>query len=96
VITVEVQDQKGRVVPNACPQLTFRIEGDGRILDVGNGDPMYAGLDHPNVLDCKEFSIPAFNGLAQVLVQSTEVASAITLSCESAGLKTGSIVVNTK
>jgi beta-galactosidase len=53
-------------------------------------------LDHPNVLDCKEFSIPAFNGLAQVLVQSTEVASAITLSCESAGLKTGSIVVNTK
>ena len=101
VITVEVQDQKGRVVPDACTMLTLRIEGDGHILGVGNGDPMYLGEDHPKTMDCMEFSIPAFNGLAQVLVQSMEPSitqhpTPITLTCLSDGLKTGSIVINTK
>ena len=91
IITVEVQDQKGRIVPNACPVLTFRLEGEARILGVGNGDPMYLGQDHPNSINCKEFSIPAFNGLAQVIVQSTEKASEITLNCLSDGLRTGNI-----
>ena len=91
IITVEVQDQKGRIVPDACPLLNFRLEGDARILGVGNGDPMYLGQDHPNSINCKEFSIPAFNGLAQVIVQSTEKTSEITLNCLSDGLKTGHV-----
>ena len=94
IITVEVQDQKGRIVPNACPVLTFRLEGEARILGVGNGDPMYLGQDHPNSINCKEFSIPAFNGLAQVIVQSTEKASEITLNCLSDGLKTGCVRIS--
>ena len=93
VITVEVQDQKGRIVPDACPKLSFQLQGAARILGVGNGDPMYLGEDHPKTLDCKAFSIPAFNGLAQVLVQSTGEPSTITLSCLSDGLKTGNITV---
>ena len=56
VITVEVQDNKGRVVPDACPMLMFRLEGDGRIIGVGNGDPAYLGEDHPKDKDCHEFS----------------------------------------
>ena len=32
VVTIEVQDQKGRVVPDACPMLNLRLEGDARIL----------------------------------------------------------------
>lgn len=91
VVTVEVQDQKGRVVPDACPLLTFTLEGNGRILGAGNGDPMYLGEDHPKDKDCRQFSIPAFNGLAQVLVQSGEEASTITLRCEGEKLQTGSI-----
>jgi beta-galactosidase len=91
IITVEVQDQKGRIVPDACPLLKFRLEGDARILGVGNGDPMYLGQDHPNNINCKEFSIPAFNGLAQVIVQSTEKTSEITLNCLSDGLKMGHV-----
>ena len=96
VITVEVQDQKGRIVPDACPMLTFQIEGEARILGVGNGDPMYPGEDHPKTLNCKTFAIPAFNGLAQVLVQSAGAPSAVTLNCLSDGLKTGSIVINAR
>jgi beta-galactosidase len=91
VVTVEVQDQKGRVVPDACPLLTFTLEGNGRILGAGNGDPMYLGEDHPKEKDCRQFTIPAFNGLAQVLVQSGEEASTITLRCEGEKLQAGSV-----
>ncbi len=93
VVTVEVQDQKGRIVPDACPVLNITVDGHARILGVGNGDPMYLGPDHPNTLNCKTFSIPAFNGLAQVLVQSTETPSAVILICHSDGLKTGSTMI---
>lgn len=96
VVTVEVQDQKGRVVPDACPLLTFKLEGNGRILGAGNGDPMYLGADHPKDKDCRQFTIPAFNGLAQVLVQSGEEASTITLRCQSEKLQTGSVCITEK
>ena len=93
VVTIEIQDQKGRLVPDACPKLTFRLEGNGRILGVGNGDPMYLGEDHPKEKDCKTFSIPAFNGLAQILIQSSDEAGTLQLSCESDGLKTSTIQI---
>ena len=96
VVTVEVQDQKGRVVPDACPLLTFTLEGNGRILGAGNGDPMYLGADHPKDKDCRQFTIPAFNGMAQVLVQSGEEASTITLRCQSEKLQTGSVCITEK
>ena len=94
VITVEVQDNKGRIVPDACPMLTFRLEGEGRIIGVGNGDPAYLGEDHPKDKDCHEFGIPAFNGLAQILIQSSQIPSALTLSCMADGLKQGHLSLN--
>ena len=93
VITIEIQDEKGRIVPNACPMLKFQLEGDAHIIGAGNGDPMYLGEDHPQNQNCKEFSIPAFNGLAQILVQSSGAASTITLRCMSDELKTGNVVI---
>ena len=95
VITVEVQDNKGRIVPDACPMLTFRIEGEGRIIGVGNGDPAYLGEDHPKEKDCREFGIPAFNGLAQMIIQSSQIPSALTLSCTADGLKRGYLSLTT-
>ena len=96
VVTIEVQDQKGRIVPDACPKLTFRLEGHGRILGVGNGDPMYLGEDHPKEKDCHTFSIPAFNGLAQVLVQRGDEAGTLQLSCEAEGLRPSSLQMTTR
>jgi len=93
IITIEIQDEKGRIVPNACPMLKFNLEGDARIIGAGNGDPMYLGEDHPKNPNCKAFSIPAFNGLAQILVQSYDTPSVITLRCLSDGLKTGNLVI---
>ena len=96
VVSIEIQDQKGRIVPDACQMLTFTLEGGGRILGVGNGDPSYMGDDHPKMSDCSTFSIPAFNGLAQVLIQSDKKASTLQLTANSDGLKPGSISITTK
>lgn len=96
VVTVELRDAKGRFVPDACPELTLRLEGEGRILGVGNGDPSYLGPDHPAEKDCKEFRIPAFNGLAQVLVQSGRSAGTLTLECAADGMAAGSFTLETK
>ena len=95
VITIEVQDQKGHIVPDACPVLTFTLTGNGRILGAGNGDPSYPGLDHPNAIDCRQFTIPAFNGLAQLLIQSTDDAGTLQLTCTSEGLSTSTLQLNT-
>ncbi len=39
VITVQVNDSKGRFVPTAGNEITFSIQGPGKIIGVGNGDP---------------------------------------------------------
>ena len=96
VVTVEIQDAQGRVVPDACPMLTLSLEGDGHILGVGNGDPAYLGEDHPRTEDCHQFQIPAFNGLAQVLIQSRKTPAQLTLNCTGDDLKSGSIMINTQ
>ena len=93
IVTVEVRDSKNRIVPDACPMLTFRLTGDGSLLAFGNGDPSYLGADHPDKKDCKEFQFPAFNGLAQVIVQSGHAAGSLKLQCLSDGLKTSEIVI---
>ncbi len=93
IVTVEIQDNKGRIVPDACPMLTCSLEGDGRILGVGNGDPSYLGPDHPDELDCHTFQIPAFNGLAQILIQSGHTPAALQLNCSSNGLKSGNLII---
>jgi len=39
VVTVSVTDAQGRVIPTAGNKINFSIEGAGKILGVGNGDP---------------------------------------------------------
>ena len=39
VVTVEHRDRAGRLVPTANHRVDFSVEGPGRILGVGNGDP---------------------------------------------------------
>ena len=39
VFTVAVADAQGRVVPVADNAIKFELEGPGRIIGVGNGDP---------------------------------------------------------
>jgi beta-galactosidase len=39
VVAVSVVDDRGRTVPVAANLISFKIEGPGRIIGVGNGDP---------------------------------------------------------
>jgi beta-galactosidase len=96
VVNIEIHDQKGRLVPDACPLLTFRLEGDATIIGCGNGDPAYLGSDHPDRQPCRAFSIPAFNGRAQVLIQSGKLPSTATLTCTADGLKAGMLSVSAR
>lgn len=62
VIQVAVTDRQGSVVPDADSEISFRLEGRGRILGMCNGDP----LDHTNV---HSLTRRAFHGLLQVIVK---------------------------
>jgi beta-galactosidase len=39
VVTMNVNDVKGKLVPTASNEITFTIKGPGKIIGVGNGDP---------------------------------------------------------
>jgi len=69
---VEVLDKEGRPVPTADNLINFRVTGEGALIGVGNGDPNCQESD-------KEPKRSLFNGLAQVIVQSTRTAGTITV-----------------
>jgi beta-galactosidase len=49
VVTVEHRDRAGRVVPTANQRVDFSVQGPGRILGVGNGNP--SDLDPDQFVD---------------------------------------------
>ena len=69
-IKVEALDKEGRPVPTADNLISFKVEGEGKLIGVGNGDPNCQQSD-------KEPKRSLFNGLAQVIVQSTKQAGEI-------------------
>jgi beta-galactosidase len=72
VLTVEVLDKEGRAVPTADVLLHFKVTGEGKLIGVGNGDPNCQESD-------KEPKRSLFNGLAQLIVQSTKTPGTITV-----------------
>ena len=65
VLTVDCLDREGRPVPTANKLISFKVSGEGVLIGVGNGDPNCQESD-------KESKRSLFNGLAQVIVQSTK------------------------
>ena len=96
VIAIKLQDKKGNTIPTACQNIQIKVSGKARILGVGNGDPAYKEQQNPNNLNCKSYTVPSFNGLAQVLVQSTHEGGEITVTCSSEGLKEGTLSIIAK
>jgi beta-galactosidase len=72
VLTVEVLDNAGRAIPTAHNMISFKVTGEGALIGVGNGDPNCQESD-------KEPKRSLFNGLAQVIVQSTRTPGTITV-----------------
>ena len=90
VVTVQVQDRKGRLVPTADNRIDFQVE-NGHIVGVGNGNP---SCHEP---DCFAAGVPVyrnvFNGYAQVLVVADGSGKPIRLTAASDGLKNGELTI---
>jgi beta-galactosidase len=79
VVTVAVLDSAGNVVPTATNLINFALSGVGAIIGVGNGNPSSHDAD-------KATQRTVFNGLAEVIVQSTNAEGPIVLTATSTGL----------
>jgi beta-galactosidase len=86
IVAVKVVDDRGSTVPTAANALTFAVEGPGKIIGVGNGDPSSHEPD-------QAASGSAFNGMAMVLIKTDNQNGTLRVSATSPGLKAGEIVL---
>jgi beta-galactosidase len=88
-VTVEVVDEAGAVVPNASSPIQFKVEGDGELAAVENGNPG----------DMKSFRVPqltSFKGRGLVIIRPTGTSGEIKLTAESAGLASAAVILSAR
>jgi beta-galactosidase len=88
-VTVQILDDKGRVVPTADNEITFEIDGAGSLLGTDNGDP----ASHE---DYKSNRRKAFNGLCLAIVKSNGEAGQIQVRAVSPALQAARVIIATK
>jgi beta-galactosidase len=94
VYSVAALDGQGHFVPLANNQISFTVEGPGKIIGVGNGDP---ACHEPDKFPAGVgWSRSLFNGLAQVIVQSTRDAGEIKLRASADGLAPATAIFDTQ
>ncbi len=76
---IRIADDKGRLVPDACPELDFTLKGDGEIIGIDNGDPAC----HEQWKKTK--GRHAFNGMAYAVIRAGQTADELTLTVSGAG-----------
>ncbi len=86
VVRVAIKDARGRVVPTAGNLVTFSIEGPGKIIGTGNGNPSSHEPD-------KASQRMAFNGYCMVLIQTDKRAGDIRLKATSGELKEAGVIL---
>ena len=67
IMNVSVVDKEGREVPDADNLIQFKIDGDAKIIGVGNGDP---SSHQPDKCADGLWQRSLFNGKCQVIIQS--------------------------
>ena len=76
---IRIADAQGRLVPDACPQLDFELEGDGEIIGIDNGQPEC----HEQWKETK--GRHAFNGMAYAVIRAGQKPGALTLTVKGSG-----------
>ncbi|MBC7588160.1 MAG: glycosyl hydrolase 53 family protein, partial [Chitinophagaceae bacterium] len=87
IINVSVMDKDGREVPDADNLIRFSIQGDAKIIGVGNGDP---SSHEPDKCVDGTWQRALFNGKCQVIVQAGKTPSFIKFQATATGLWNGS------
>ena len=88
-VTVEVIDEKGRVVPASDNLIRYKITGAGKLLGLDNGNP----ADHEPYNSGQR---KVFNGLGLALIQAGKIPGKITLTASSEGMKDVSVEILTE
>lgn len=88
-VTVRIEDADGNLVPNADNLVHFKIEGEGFIAGVDNGD-------QTSMESFKANQRKAFNGLCLAVVQSSGKAGNIILTASSEGLQASKIMLEAR
>lgn len=88
-IEVSVVDDRGRIVHQNGPNITFSVTGPGRILGVGNGDPSCHEAD-------KACQRSIFAGKALVIIQSKNEMGIIKITAKSPGLMPAECEISVK
>ncbi|TNE53912.1 MAG: DUF4982 domain-containing protein [Bacteroidetes bacterium] len=92
VVNVSVFDREGREVPNANNLIRFSIEGNGKIIGVGNGDP---SCHEPDICADGAWQRSLFNGKCQVLIQAGTKPDMIKFEATAPNLWKGSTDIQT-
>lgn len=77
---VSVVDEQNRAVPHNNSKIYFSIEGSGKILGVGNGDP---SCHEPDKGNCRSL----FGGKALLIVQAKSETGILTVTAKADGLE---------
>ena len=91
VVTVSALDAQGRTVPIADSLVRFALEGAGRIIGVGNGDPSSHEPDRYS--DPAAWQRHLFNGYAQVIVQAGHASGTLHLRATADGLQAAELEI---
>jgi beta-galactosidase len=93
VLNVHTVDAQGREVPDAQNHLIFTVNGPGRFIGVGNGDP---SSHEPEQCKPNDWQRSLFNGKCQIILQSIPDAGEITVTAASVGLASATIMIQSK
>jgi beta-galactosidase len=91
VINISVVDQKGRAVPTANHLIQFKVNGDAKIIGVGNGNPSSHEADRFN--DGEVIQRQLFNGKAQVILQAGSKLGEVSFEAISEGIKSAKMPI---
>jgi beta-galactosidase len=93
VVNITLEDEQGRAVPDANNLIEFTLNGNAKIIGVGNGDPSSHERDQ-----CKEgaWQRSAFNGKCQVIIQSEKNTGTVKLEAKSNGLQSATTTFSLK
>ena len=89
-VTITIADDKKRLVPGSMDRLKFKVTGSAEIAGICNGDPT-------SLESMQGDTLPAFNGLCQVVLRSKAGSPGpATLSVEAEGMPAAGITITTK
>ena len=89
MIEVTVVDAQGRVVPTADNMVNFNVQGVGRVVGVGNGDP---ANHEPDIANKRS----AFNGWCLAIVGAAHKGGAMNFVATSPGLKSATLKLSAR